>query len=179
MSYKEQYLWTLVWFSLLHWEITSCVNNMYMMQQHRSHCCTYLIFLYANVATKSKWNQWQRSLRISFAIFFFFLQSQKNVSQNSRVQWKLSGQKFKSRCSLCPSRVHFNIFCPVAIASPFIFPLVRPLHPLANLQLLQSVLVHLSLGQKEADDACGESYHPGERHDLNGRLTKMSPVTLW
>lgn len=56
--------------------------------------------------------------------------------------------------------------CTVAIASPFIFSLIGPLHPLPNLQLLQSVLIHLSLGQDEANDAGGKSNHPAKRQSI-------------
>lgn len=67
--------------------------------------------------------------------------------------------------------VQFNFFCRIAVAAAFIFPLVWPFHPLSNLQLLQSVLVHLSLGQEEADDTRGEAYHPGGERSINVLLS--------
>lgn len=75
-----------------------------------------------------------------------------------------SSEQIRSRGSVCPSRVHFDSLCVVVSATALVVSLVGHLHPLANLQLLQSVLIHLPLDQEEGDDAGGESDHP-EQHD--------------
>lgn len=46
------------------------------------------------------------------------------------------------------------------VAASFVFAFIRSFHPLSDLQLLQSVFIHLSLSQEEANDACREADHP-------------------
>lgn len=70
--------------------------------------------------------------------------------------------------------VRFNVLCVMAVATPVVFSLVCPFHPLSNLQLLQSVLVHLSLGQDETDDTRWEAYHPGGEKTIVILLLMMS-----
>lgn len=60
----------------------------------------------------------------------------------------------------CTSLVHFDVLCIIVVATSCIVSLIGAIHPLTDLQLLQSVLVHLSLGQDEAYDTRGQTYHP-------------------
>lgn len=59
-----------------------------------------------------------------------------------------------------PSAVPFDLLGGMLITAAFIIAFIRLFHPLTNLQLLQSVFVHLPFGQYEADDPSGQADHP-------------------
>lgn len=76
------------------------------------------------------------------------------------------------------------------VAAPLVLSIIWRFHPLSNLQLLQSVLVHLFLGQDEADDSWGEAYDPGGESRLyftqrgntcgiHARCRKTGKTLLW
>lgn len=60
----------------------------------------------------------------------------------------------------------------VAVAAALVLSFIGPVHPLANPQLLQAVLIHLSLGQDEPYYTCRETYHPMERGGREWELIK-------
>lgn len=89
----------------------------------------------------------------------------------------------KSYGSCRTSSVQFNILCLTVVPAAFVVSLIWVSHPLSNLQLLQSVLVHFPFSQEEADYTCWEAYHPGRRRERESNtfmsVQKLSTCCSW
>ena len=84
-------------------------------------------------------------------------QLQETKSYLSTTTYVWSSPTFRG----APLPVEFQTLITVSLVpAALVVALVGPLHPLADPQLLQAVLVHLSLGQDKAQDATRKANHP-------------------